>query len=846
MKLALRIALLELRHQSLRLLLIALALATGFAAFFATYGFSGRILRGVASESRALLGGDLVIQSNGLVPEELPGKIAALPAIAATNLVYDFPTMASGGTTQSPVTRLVEMRAVGGDYPLAGRLEAVPGLELPFKGLYVSRSLADAWGLGAAPPSAKADAALLGSHQALRLGSGIVPIRGILTVDDSQQATAFSLGPRVILDLETAQQLGLVTARARLSARILALLKPGEALEPAVQAVKAAVGPAFRVLGHLEAASNLSRPVQNLTRFVQLLGLFTLILASMGAWAILTSFLENRTREAAILRCLGSPPSTPVMAYGLLAGLLLLAAMAGGLLLGSAAASALPALLGDVVPAALRGGATPRPPLVETGLAILALGLLLLPAFLRLATVRPLAMLREGPEPKSRARLVPLLGQLGAAALAALLVLRNAPTLQAGIGTVLALVVLLGGLFGLARLLVASYRRLLNRLPLAPRLGLGQLGARPGLSALLMSVMGLAVFLILASQFVKDDLIAPLASQRGAGRRPNLFLVDIPPEAVPELKAHLERVSGHAVLEGPIVRGRLLTVAGKPAQQQHHGGDGESHPPREQNLSWRAHLAESEQVVAGAYWPDDGRPRAEASLDQGYADELGAKLGDELVFDIQGQEVRAQVTSLRKVRWATFQVNFFILLHPSLLEGIPAMHVMAAEVDDARTRADLQAQIALQNPSITLVDVAEVVARVERILDLITLVARALAGLMLTSALLVLGASLLAGRAGRARDIALLRAIGASNRTILQSLWWEFLVLGGSAAALSGIIAYVAARIYATQVLELESHPDPTLGLLLVALSAGLTLAVGLAGSRRVLRHKPLEVLREE
>lgn len=845
MKLALRIALLELRHQSLRLLLIALALATGFAAFFATYGFSGRVLRGVASESRALLGGDLVVQANGLVPDELPAKVASLPAIAATSLIYDFPTMASGGTAQAPVTRLVEMRTVAGDYPLAGRLEAIPSLNHPFRGLYISRSLADAWGLSSAPPNAKADESLLGSHQALRLGDGIVPIRGILTVDDSQQATAFSLGPRVILDLETAQKLGLVTARARLSARILALLKPGEALEPAVQAAKTAVGPAFRVQGHLEAANNLSRPVQNLTHFVQLLGLFTLILAAMGAWAILTSFLENRTREAAILRCLGSAPSTPVLAYGMLAGLLLLAALLGGLILGTAAASALPAVLGDLVPAALRSGATPRPPLIETGLAILALGLLLLPAFLRLATVRPLAMLREGPEPKGTNRIASLLGQLGAAALAALLVLRNAPTLRAGLGTVLALAVLLGGLFGLARLLVAIYRRLLDRLPLAPRLGLGQLGARPGLSALLMSVIGLAVFLILASQFVKDDLIAPLASQRGAGRRPNLFLVDVPPEALPELKAQLERASGHPVMEGPIVRGRLLTVGGK-AAQQHHGNESESHPPREQNLSWRTHLAESEQVVAGAYWPDDGKPRAEASVDQNYASEIGAKLGDELVFNIQGQEVRAQVTSLRKVRWATFQVNFFILLHPSLLEGIPAMHVMAAEVDDAKIRADLQAKIALQQPSVTLVDVAEVVARVERILDLITLVARALAGLMLTSALLVLGASLLAGRAGRARDIALLRALGASNRTILQSLWWEFLVLGGSAATLAGVIAYVGARIYANQILELESHPNPTLGLLLVALSAGLTLAVGLAGSRRVLRHKPLEVLREE
>jgi putative ABC transport system permease protein len=298
-------------------------------------------------------------------------------------------------------------------------------------------------------------------------------------------------------------------------------------------------------------------------------------------------------------------------------------------------------------------------------------------------------------------------------------------------------------------------------------------------------------------------------------------------------------------MEGPIVRGRLVTVAGRPARSGGPGG-GEGRPPREQNLSWRAHLADSEEVVAGAYWPDDGKPRAEASLDQHFADEIGARLGDELVFDVQGTPVKATVTSLRKVRWATFQVNFFILLHPSLLQDLPATHVMAAEVDDARARASLQTQIAAKFPSVTLVDVAEMVARVERILDLVALVARALAGLMLASALLVLGASLLAGRAGRARDIALLRAVGASDPTILPSLAWEFLALGGSAAALAGVLAYGGAYLYASRVLDLESHPSPGLGLALVLGSAALTLAVGLAGSRRVLRHKPLEILRGE
>jgi putative ABC transport system permease protein len=843
MRLTLRIPFLELQHQALRLALIALALAAGFAAFFATYGFSARVLRGVASESRALLGADLVVQGRSLLPEDLPARLRALPFVAATCEVYDFPTMASGGGPEDPLVRLVEMRAVEAGYPLAGRLETESPTSRP--GLLVSKVLAQAWGLSPAPEGRTGSEELLARRQALRLGGGIVPIRGVLKVDDSQQASAFSLGPRVILDLETARELGLVTARARLSGRLLVLLRAGQDLDANVRSVRAIAGPELRVQGHTEAANALARPVRNLSRFVQLLGLFALILASMGAWAILASFLEGRTREVAILRCLGAAPSAPVAAYGLLAFGLLLAAVLAGWLAGSALAAVLPSLLGDLVPAALKGGGLPAPPLVETGLALLALALLLLPAFLRLGSTRPMALLREGTGSGNAHPFWVFLGRLGAALLAAALVIRNAPTWKAGVGTALVLALLLGGLFGLARLLVALYRRLATRIPLAPRLGLGQLGARPGISALLMAVMGLAVFLVLASQFIKDDLIAPLAAQRGQGQRPNLFLVDVPPEAAADLKTQLETATGHPVMAGPMIRGRLLSVGGRPAVHR-HAGEREVQGPREQNLSWRSRLSDSEQVVAGAYWPEDGAARAEASLEEGYARGLGASLGDELVFDVQGTEVKAKITSLRKVRWTTFQVNFFILLHPSLLEGIPGTHVMAAEVDDTATRAALQARIAAAHPTITLVDVAEVVARVGRILDLIALVARALAGLMLSSALLVLGASLLAGRAGRARDIALLRAVGASDRTILQSLWWEFLVLGGSAAALAGLLAWIGARLYATHVLELESHPSPALGLLLILLSAVMTLAVGLAGSRRVLRHKPLEVLRDE
>lgn len=832
-----RLAVLELRRQAPRLLLLAAALAVGFAAFFATDLFAARVLRGVATESRALLGGDVVFSSSGRLPEDLRGRIIRHPLVANTAEVVDLLTMVG----LEDKSRLVELRAVVGSYPLAGNLQTQPSFAQP--GLYVDRGLAEAWGLQVADGSG-VEAALLSARRALRIGGAILPIRGIILQSDDQPAGGMAVFPRVILDLPTAERLGLMSQRSRVSGRMLVLLHPGTALDAAVRELKIAAGKGIRVRGHLEAAGNLAAPIRNLTRFGRLLGLLTLFLAAMGAWAILVAYLEGKTREAAILRALGAPPALPVISFGLLSLLLVLVSLGLGYGLGVGASL----LLQDSLPALLRQGGLPPPPFLEMGLSLVALGLLLLPALLRLGRVRPLALLREAEPPVSQPW-VRVLCPLGAAAAATLLVVRASPTVPIGLATAAALGILLAGLWGLARLLVALYRRLLDRLPLSLRLGLGQLGARPSLTALLMAVMGLAVFLTLSSQFVKDDLVGPLADQKGGGQRPNLFLIDIPPEDRKALHARLAEASGHPVLDASVVRGRLVSVAGR-AMLQRRVQDGqemqEEMRTREQNLSWREALAPSEQVVAGSWWPEGGDPKAEASLEQRFAERIGAKLGDELVFDIYGQEVKVRVASLRKVKWTTMQINFFILLHPSVLEGAPAMGLMAAEVEDARTRSALLGELAAKHPTVTAVDVGEVVARVGRVLDLIALVARVLAGVMLASALLVLASSVLAGRSGRARDAALLRAVGASDRILNLALTWEFLILGGSASGLAGLVAYVGARLYATHVLELESNPNPVLALGLLGGTALLTLAVGYFGTRRALSHKPLELLRGE
>jgi putative ABC transport system permease protein len=369
----------------------------------------------------------------------------------------------------------------------------------------------------------------------------------------------------------------------------------------------------------------------------------------------------------------------------------------------------------------------------------------------------------------------------------------------------------------------------------------------------MMAVMGLAIFLTTATQFIKDDIVAPIATQRGAGHRPNLFLLDVQSAQRDPVVQRLRAETGREPMEAPIVRARLASIAGRPVREARTRtrdedpgeGRGEGFRNREQNLTWRDHPGESEAIVGGRFW-GPGRAQAdEISLEQGFADSIGARLGDELAFDVSGQEVKGRVTSLRKVQWQSFQPNFFIVLHPSLLRGAPAVHLLACEADPA-AKGRIQVALARDFPNLTLIDVTDVVAKVGRVLDIIVLITRALAALMLGSALLVLVASLIAGRLGRQKDLALLRTIGASHGTLLRSLAWEFLLLGGSSAILATALAWVLARIYTSRVLDLPTHPGVGLGFLLMGASALLTLGVGVAGSFRVLQTKPMDVLRGE
>jgi putative ABC transport system permease protein len=266
---------------------------------------------------------------------------------------------------------------------------------------------------------------------------------------------------------------------------------------------------------------------------------------------------------------------------------------------------------------------------------------------------------------------------------------------------------------------------------------------------------------------------------------------------------------------------------------------------REYRSTYRDTLVASERIVAGRWWSRGAKP-VEISMERDVAGELGLTVGDEVVWDVQGVPLATRIASLRQVDWARFEPNFFVVFAPGALESAPQSLVTLTRVPDPATRGALQRRIAERLPNVTTLDLSSLQATLERLVDRVVLAIRFMALFTLAAGTLVLVGALATSRFQRVREGALLRTLGATRAQLLRIVLSEYLALGGMAAAvalaLSGLAGWALTRFVFDGGFAIPAGPFAALGAAVVALTVG----VGLANSRDVLRRPPLEVLRAE
>ena len=821
----------DLRSGELRLLMVAVTLAV--AALTSVGFFADRLQGGLQRDARQLLGGDVV-----LVSDHAPAPRWARQARAEgldSALTLGFPTMGRAPDAQGGATRLVALKAVEAGYPLRGQLrlarDARDRVGEPTRGVPAQ---GQAW----VDPSLL-EALALRRGDTLLLGDSALRITELIALEPDRGTGFMSFAPRVLINASDLPATGLVQPASRISWR-LALAGP----EPAVQRYRAWAEAELAQPGvagvRLETLDS-GRPEMRTTldragKFLNLVALLAALLSAVAVALAARGFAARHLDASAMLRVLGLPQRRIAGAYVTEFVLVGLCASVAGVLIGWAVHHVFVALLAGLVDSALPAPSL-WPVLLGLGIGLTLLVAFGLPPVLQLAQVPPLRVLRRDVGALKPASLAVL--ALGVAGFAALLLAVSAD---------LALGLIAVGGFAVAVLLFALLSwaavRLLRRLvheQRAPRwlvLATRQLSARPAYAVVQVSSLAVGLLALVLLVLLRTDLIASWRAATPADA-PNRFVINVMPDQGEAFRATL-RAAGVSRMDWyPMFRGRLVAINGRDVNPVDYAEERARHlVDREFNLSHAAEQPAHNRIAAGRWVANEA---GAISVEQGLADTLRLKLGDTLRFDVAGTPVEARVSSLRQVDWASMHVNFFAMFPLAEMPEVPATWIAAYRAPGA---PGFDNALVRQFPNITNVDMEQSIAQVQRVLDQVVRAVEFLFGFTLVAGLVVLFAAVSATREERAREFAIMRAVGASSQLLARVQRAELVGVGLLAGVLASSVAIGVGWALAHQVFDFSWSAPPWVPLAGGAAGAVLALAAGWWGLREVLRRPVVQTLR--
>jgi putative ABC transport system permease protein len=838
----------ESRASRGRLLFFTGCLAIGVAAVVGVSALVGAVDAGVRAESKSLLAADLAVSARRPLPQEIDsffeGGGFEGSAHERTD-VTELAAMASVGEGEELASRLVELQSVAGRYPFYGELVTdPPGLDVGALG---------------------SDEALVGPELALaldlepgselELGGATFRVAGRVLSQPDKLDFAMTLGPRVVVTGAGFQRTALGDARNRVKYRALFWLEgveEGGALDRTAEALDAHLGdPAYlRVRTHDEAQPGLQRSLGRLEEYLGLVALLSLLLGGIGVSQIVRAWLAGRAQSVAVMRCLGLRAREVAGLYLGHVGLLAIL----GCLVGGAAGVAIPFLVQTRAPELFQGGPEhlwqPLALVRGIGLGLLVALLFSLPPLTAIWRVPPAAVLRSEAVPLG----VPRPVRFGAP-LALLMGVLVVARVQGGAW--IPALLFSGGLLVLAALLWGGARlatRAAARVPrgkLGPYLehGLSSL-ARPGAGTTgAIVALGLGVLVVVAMVLIEDRLDHALRAALPTDA-PSVFLVDVQPEQWPDVERTLEDAGSSSVDMVPVVMARLTGIDGVGTLELAHERSESDRATwvftREQRLTWLEELPEDNVVIEaldeGVLWSDPSR--AEVSIEEDFAADLGVGVGSMLALDVQGVEVELLVSSIRTVDWQGFGINFFLVVEPGVLEEAPHFRMAAARLEPPDAELALQNELARSHPNVTVLRIRPILERIADVLGRIALAVRALGSFTILTGIVILAGSVGSTALRRAREAALLKTLGVTRGGVTRLFAVEY-ALGGLVA---GTIGSAGALLLAWAFLEHLAELDvelPWLAIPVGALATALLATLsGLSASLRALTARPLHSLR--
>ncbi|HKQ09198.1 MAG TPA: FtsX-like permease family protein [Blastocatellia bacterium] len=831
----------ELRSSWRRLLFFFLSIAIGVGCIVAVRSMMQNANAAIALEARALLTADVQVDTNRPWEKEALDKINRIadPIATARTETIDSVTMIRPADPQREGAAMIELKGIEPPFPLYGEFRLQNGepfdpASLVNHGAIVAPALLERLSLQVG------DEVLIGSMK--------FQIRGVLDKEPGG-SSGFRLGPRVFIERAALESAGLTGFGSRARRRLLFSTPEGQ-MEPLVKQLRAEFknNNAINVRSYKNSQDNLTEQFSRAEDYSSLTGLVILVLGGIGIFNVTRTFIEQKKKSIAVLKCIGGNGTKITLAYLLQVVALGIVGSLFGVAFGKGVLVVIEHFFADRLPQYMSYGL--RPGAALQGFAVGLLISLLFSALplLRVRHIKPNVLLREDVAPAARRFDWARWASAFAVVLGLLFVVSwQAGSIRTGLFFLGGLTATAGLLYGAATLLVWLVRRV-NRLRSFPLKQAINSLHRPGnQTRVIVMVVGLGVFLVISIQSVQANLVNEFNAAL-QGNLPNMFLIDVQTDQAAGLAQYVEQQTGAPPQMVPTVRARIQAINGqeidfeKEEMKRERGRLG-----REYVVTYRPNLDTNETIVAGNYWDATPSKEPEVSIEENVWGLGGMGIGSPVVFDIQGRKITARVTSVRRADLRNARTVFMFVFRPGVLESAPQMWVAALNGPDTEPeRSRFQRALLDKYPNLSVIDVADIVKAVTRIVNNITLAVTFVGAFVLLSGALILSGSLAMTKFQRVYETAVLKTLGAKRKTILLILLAEYGLMGTVAGVVGSLAAVGLSYAASHYIFEIKWSLTPQINLIGILATIVLVTVVGAVSTLDVLAKKPLATLRAQ
>ena len=848
---AARIAWRETRSSMLKFVFVVLGVAAGVGALSGVRGFSQSFESMLTREARTVMAADLTARQFVLPDANQTQQLDALAArgVQRTLITETVSMASSAASSASPADSapvLVSIKAVDPSrYPYYGTVNLNPPMPLA--------------------QALKPDTAVAGEDVLIRLnlkigdqirvGGQDYKIAAAVVSEPDRMSGSLNIGLRMMMSREAFERTGLMQIGSRAAQRYLFKLETGA---PPVQDVRAAIKRALPdsvVADFRQSHPIITNGLDRATVFLSLVSLIALIVGAIGVGMAMHAHLQQKMDHIAVMKSLGGTSGEIIRIYTLQTLMLGLAGGIAGTLVGRAVEQIFPALINKLFAIDARIGWHFAASVQGITVGVLTTLLFTLPPLLAIRRIRPALILRRDmPEAKLpwRQRILENRGSFtagvailaGMGAIAAWLA--ESPRVGgyfAG-GLVVSLLVLATAAAILLRLLRAFIRRSPWRVAALTRQGLANLYRQGNQAQAILVALGLGVMFTLSVYLVQSSLVKEIIAT-APPEMPNVFLVGVTAAQVEPVKTLIRKQAGVLAPPelGPSVAARLITIDGAPISERNLRGVGRRFT-NTRSVTWEDSQPSDLRIVRGAWWPK-GTAEPVVSIDDEAARSLQIQPGSWIEMTASGRTIRARVAAIHEIQAMRSTPSAEFVFNHQALAGLPAVYYGGVRMQPSAVGA-LQRAVFEKVPTITVVNIADALAIAQQVIDQIALVIRFLSAFAILAGAIILAASVAGTRFRRVREVVILKTLGATRRHVRKIFSIEFLTLGAVAGLLGSLLAAAFSSLLLKRLLGAKFQFDPWATLAAIAVTALLANGSGWLASFKILRQKPLEVLREE